>query len=162
MEAAENRRNPESREFDEAEPSLPTDPTEAAAWLEEIWKGSGGWKSQHPLRLKGQDPKDYQELSEAEREQFDKMGGEFRWLAEMYRSEMGWSQSYARTNYGEVIGFRFGYDIPENPEDNIPEAYIFRPFDEKQPKVFLSKGRDGWKVEPLKDVAANYAKLLDY
>lgn len=153
--------NPEKKELDEAEPALPADPTEAAAWLQEIWKGSGGWESQHPLRLKVKDPKDYQEMSEKEKEQFDKLGSQFRWLAEMHGSEMAWSQSYARTNYGEVIGFRFGYKMPETPEDDIPESYVYRPFDEKQPKVFLSKGEDGWKMEPLEEVFANYAKLLD-
>lgn len=158
IEAAGSKSSHEKREQNEAEPTLPTDPTEAAAWLEGIWKENGGWESQHPLRLKVKSPEDYQEMSEEQKKQFDKLGGQFRWLAEMNRSEMHWSQSYARTNYGEVIGFRFGYDIPESPEDNIPEAYVFRPFDQEKPTVFISQERDGWKVEPLKEVAANYAK----
>ncbi|MEK7602217.1 MAG: hypothetical protein AAB472_01920 [Patescibacteria group bacterium] len=162
MEAAGGRRNLEKRESEEAEPSLPTDPIEAAAWLEEIWKGGGGWEGQHPLRLKVKDPKDYQELSEEEKKEFNKLGKQFTWLAEMHRSEMSWSQSYAHTNYGEVVGFRFGYETPENPEDDIPEAYIYRPFDEKQPKVFVSRASNGWKVEPLEAVAESYAKNFDY
>jgi hypothetical protein len=157
MEAPGGRKSSEKRELAEAEPSLPTDPTEAAAWLEEIWKGSGGWESQHPLRLKAKD-QDYQTMSEEEKEQFNKLGNQFRWIAQMYDSELMWLQSYAHTNYGEVIGFRFGYNMPKNPEDNIPEAYVYKPFDEKQPKVFLSRGSDGWKVEPLEEVASNYIK----
>jgi hypothetical protein len=163
IETIGNGYKPEKRELDETEPSLPADPTEAAAWLQEVWKGSGGWKSQHPLRLKVKEPTDYQEMSEEEKEQFHKLGNQYKWLAEMHRSEMGWSQSYARNNSGEVIGFRFGYDgTPENPEDNVPEAYIFLPFDEKQPKVYLSQGNDGWKVEPVEEVAAKYAKNFGY
>ena len=154
---------PRAENKEENEPALPSEPTEAALWLQELWERGGGWKGQHPIELKVKSSEDYQSLTEEEREEWHKIQSEFMWLAEMYRSEMCWSQSYTRTNYGEVIGFYFGYEIPENPADNIPEAYIFRPFNEEQSATFLSKGREGgWQIQPLQDVAASYAKNFDY
>lgn len=146
----------------EEEPSLPTDPTEAAAWLKEIWEGGGGWKSQHPLKLKVKGPEDYQKLSEGEKEKFKELGSEFLWIAEMYRSEMAWSQSYVRTNQGEIIAFRFG-SIDEEADDSkgsTPNAYVYRPFGKEGQEVFLSQGDGVWKMESLQKVIADYEKYL--
>lgn len=156
MEAGAEKQGLEMQESAEVEPGLLTDPEEAAAWLEGVWRGSGEWKSQHQLLMKVKEPGDYQALSEEEKAQYDSFRRQFSWIAEMYRSEMMWSQSYTQTNQGEVYAFRFGYDIPEKPEDEIPNAYVYRPFDEKQPTMFVSRGSEGWRVEPLSDVSARY------
>lgn len=137
--------------------TLPEDPAEAASLLQQLWRDREG------NRPKG---KSLDEMTEEEREDFrkemefkNKTEPDFQWLADIFFSEMGWTQSSIDTNYGKVFWFKFG---DESRPEEVPDAFVYYPSNhDYENGVILVGKRGGWSKQPIREFQSDHWKQFN-
>lgn len=148
------------RSHDQKEKSpLPEEPAAVAEFLTELWKDR---RRNEVLRKEWSDM-DEDEKEEFRKEYFQKKETEpdFQWLADIYGSEMGWSQNSIDTNYGKVFWFKFGYVEERSEKELSPDVFVIYPENHDYTNGFIvTETNQGWKKQPLDEFAQDHQKRM--